>query len=256
MKALGIEHDPVTPYWPQANGEVERFNQPLEKTLQAAEVEGKIWRQELNRFLLKYRTTPHCTTKVAPSELLFNRKIRGKLPSIEKKLVLNRHREARENEKKSQAYHKSYADNRRNAKESSIKVGDTVLVKQKRQNKLTSRFNKTPYVVIQRKGTQVIAENNQKHRVKRNVSHFKKFENTVDRSEETESELEDELVGNDSELENEHEHEHEHEHENEREPVEVSKEEKFFGFCVFVYISCVFVYVLCVFVYDFLGSQS
>ena len=217
MKALGIEHDPVTPYWPQANGEVERFNQPLEKMLQAAEVEGKIWRQELNRFLLQYRTTPHCTTKVAPSELLFNRKIRGKLPSIEKKLVLNRHKEARENEKKSQAYHKSYADNRRNAKESNIKVGDTVLVKQKRQNKLTSRFNKTPYVVIQRKGTQVIAENNQKHRVKRNVSHFKKFENTVDRSEETESELEDELVGNDSELENEHEHEHE----NEREPVEV-----------------------------------
>ena len=102
-------------------------------------------------------------------------------------------------------------------KESSIKVGDTVLVKQKRRNKLTSRFNKTPYVVIQCKGTQVIAENDQKHRVKRNVSHFKKFENTVDRSEETESELEDELVGNDNDLENEHKHKHE----NEREPVEV-----------------------------------
>ena len=36
----------------------------------------------------------------------------------------------------------------------------------------------------------------------------------------------------------------------------LSKEEKSFGFCVFVYISCVFVYVLCVFFYDFLGSQS
>ena len=35
-----------------------------------------------------------------------------------------------------------------------------------------------------------------------------------------------------------------------------SKEEKSFGFCVFVYILCVFVYVLCVFVYVFLGSQS
>ena len=42
MKALGIEHDPVTPHWPQATGEVELFNQPLEKMLQAAEVEGKI----------------------------------------------------------------------------------------------------------------------------------------------------------------------------------------------------------------------
>ena len=35
-----------------------------------------------------------------------------------------------------------------------------------------------------------------------------------------------------------------------------SKEEKSFGFCVFVYILCVFVYILCVFVYVFLGSQS
>ena len=36
----------------------------------------------------------------------------------------------------------------------------------------------------------------------------------------------------------------------------ISKEEKSFGFCVFVYILCVFVYILCVFVYVFLGSQS
>ena len=35
-----------------------------------------------------------------------------------------------------------------------------------------------------------------------------------------------------------------------------SKEEKSFGFCVFVYILCVIVYILCVFVYLFLGSQS
>ena len=35
-----------------------------------------------------------------------------------------------------------------------------------------------------------------------------------------------------------------------------SKEEKSFGFCVFVYILCVFVYILCVLVYVFIGSQS
>ena len=208
MKILGIEHHLVTPYWPQANGEVERFNQPLEKTIQAAVVEGKIWRQELNKFLLQYRTTPHCTTKVPPSELLFNRKIRGKLPSIEKKLVVNRHKEARENEKKSQAYHKSYADNRRNVKDSDIEVGDTVLVKQKRKDKFSSRFSKTPYVVIYRRGTQIIAENDQKHRVKRNVSHFKKFEKTEERPDEIESELDEDFIGNyNNELERESEQE-------------------------------------------------
>ena len=64
--ALGINHDPVTPYWPQANGEVERFNQPLEKAIQTAVQEGRVWRQEISRFLLQYRTTPHSVTKVAP----------------------------------------------------------------------------------------------------------------------------------------------------------------------------------------------
>ena len=60
--ALGISHERVTPYWPQANGEVERFNQPLEKVIQTAYLEGKVWRQEINRFLLQYRTTPHSVT--------------------------------------------------------------------------------------------------------------------------------------------------------------------------------------------------
>ena len=153
--ALGISHERVTPYWPQANREVERFNQPLGKVIQTAYLEGKVWRQEINRFLLQYRTTPHSVTKIAPCELLFNRQVRGKLPCIERKIVINRHAEARENEAKSQSYHKQYADKRRNAKESTITVGDRVLVKQIRRNKITPRFNHTPYFVISRKGSRV-----------------------------------------------------------------------------------------------------
>ena len=44
MKVVGIEHHLVTPYWSQANGEVEHLNQPLVKTIQAAVIEGKAWR--------------------------------------------------------------------------------------------------------------------------------------------------------------------------------------------------------------------
>ena len=73
VNILGINHKPVTPYWPQANGEVERFNQPLIKATQSAVAEGKVWQQELNRFLFQYRNTPHSTTKIAPSELLCDR---------------------------------------------------------------------------------------------------------------------------------------------------------------------------------------
>eukprot|EP00795_Rhopilema_esculentum_P002482 gene2482-18144_t len=121
------------------------------------------------------------------------KKVRGKIPEITGRIVINKHKEARENEIKSQNYHTKYANQRRNAKESSIAVGDTVLVKQQRRNKITSRFNKTPYLVVERKGTQVTAENSQKHRVTRNVSHFKRFNNSVIRTEESET---DSDVGN------------------------------------------------------------
>ena len=90
--ALNIKHEFSNPYWPQANGEVERFNQPLKKALQTAAIEGKVWRQEPQRFLLQYRSTPHCTTKFAPSQLLFNRKVRGKISEITGRIVINKHK--------------------------------------------------------------------------------------------------------------------------------------------------------------------
>ena len=185
---LGIKHERTTPYWPQANGEVERFNQPLEKAIQTAHLEGRIWRQEINRFLLQYRTTPHSVTKVPPCELLFNRQIRGKLPSIQKKIIIDRHAEAKENEARSQIYHKQYADKRRNAKESDIAVGDRVLVKQICRNKLTPRFNHTPYIVVSRRGSRLTAKNEHGHYVTRNISHFKKFTGRTDYDD---SEIED-----------------------------------------------------------------
>ena len=169
--ALGITHEQSIPRWPQANGEVERFNQPLAKTIQAVIVEGKPWRQELHRFLLSYRTTPHSVTKVPPCELLFNRTVRGKIPVLERKNIVNKHQSAKQNESQYQEYHKSHADTRRNAKHSQISVGDTVLVKQDRTNKLYSRFSKTPYTVVERKGTMITAENADNHRITRNISH-------------------------------------------------------------------------------------
>nr|XP_039266286.1 uncharacterized protein K02A2.6-like [Styela clava] len=49
----GVQHKSTTPLWPQANGEVE-----------TAQVEGKDWKSELNKFLLAYRSTPHTATGV------------------------------------------------------------------------------------------------------------------------------------------------------------------------------------------------
>uniref|UniRef100_A0A7M5XNH5 Endonuclease n=1 Tax=Clytia hemisphaerica TaxID=252671 RepID=A0A7M5XNH5_9CNID len=62
LKEFNVKHRKVTPYHPMANGEVERFNRNLKKTIQASIAEGQNWRQALDNFLLSYRTTPHATT--------------------------------------------------------------------------------------------------------------------------------------------------------------------------------------------------
>ena len=174
-RALGIEAKFSTPYWPQGNATVERFMQPLGKALKTAQVEGRPWKQELNRFLLQYRTTPHCTTGVPPSELLFNRTVKGKIPVITRKIVINRHKDARKNELIRKERNKEYADHRRNVKKRDIQMGDYVLVRQERKNKLTANFNPEPYKVIKKTGVEITAQRNNGHKITRNVAHFKKI---------------------------------------------------------------------------------
>ena len=107
---------------------------------------------------MHYRTTPHRTTGVPPAELLFNRTVRGKLPVL-KKRVVRRHSEARKMDAKRQSYNKQYADEKRHAKKSSIKVGDCVLIRQERRNKLTSNYNSEPYTVTFKNKCEITATN-------------------------------------------------------------------------------------------------
>ena len=104
--------------------------------------EGKVWKQELQRYLFQYRVTPHSITSVAPCELLFNRKLRGKLPSLSVQKIVNVHDTAKEkltqyfepqSEQQKQVYQNVYK-----AKYSTINVGDRVLVKQEKRNKLST----------------------------------------------------------------------------------------------------------------------
>ena len=84
-----------------------------------------------------------------------------------KRSLLNKHREACENEQKSQSYQQEHTGKRRHAKERTIQISDTALVRQYKQKKLITRFNKTP-----RKGTKVTTENS-KQRITSDESHFK-----------------------------------------------------------------------------------
>ena len=143
MRENGIDHRRITPLWPQANSEAERFMKPLTKAICSAHVEGKMWRKHLYKFLLNYRTTPHSTTGFAPAELLFNRKVRNKLPQLpsgQTDQLSDLGAKVKENDDRAKWKMKTYADTKVRAKTSSINIGDTVLARQRKHNKLSIRF--------------------------------------------------------------------------------------------------------------------
>lgn len=169
----GIVHHKTTPLWPQANGEVERQNRSIMKRVRIAFAEGRDWKSELDKFLVMYRNTPHSTTGVCPSQLLFGRKLRTKLPELFDYNVDDFEVRDRDAERKEKG--KMYSDKRRMAAETDIRAGDQVLVKQDRENKLSTPFNKSPFKVVKMNGNSAIVESDQGVQYKRNVTHLKKF---------------------------------------------------------------------------------
>ena len=179
LEHLGIEHRKVIPYWPQSNGEVERFNQTILKVIRIANLEGTNWRTALENFLFQYRTTPHSTTGLSPAKLLMGRTLRDKLPKAT--IPEDRATEAewqqllRERDALYKLKQKEYADTKRSAEYSIIQEGDEVLLKQTRKNKLDTNFEPTPYKVVQKDGNALLLENDEGVRKMRNVAHVKKL---------------------------------------------------------------------------------
>ncbi len=88
-KNNGIKHTLTSPYHPRSNGEAERFVQTFKNHFAKLQVGGKDLELNLARFLLTYRTTPHATTGVTPSELLMKRHLRTKLDIVHPDVIKN-----------------------------------------------------------------------------------------------------------------------------------------------------------------------
>ena len=76
--ANGIEHITTSPYHPAGNGLAERAV-GIFKTAMIKLGSKCSLRERVNRFLARYRSTPHVTTGVAPCKLLCGRKIKHTL---------------------------------------------------------------------------------------------------------------------------------------------------------------------------------
>ncbi|XP_044183875.1 uncharacterized protein LOC122964378 [Acropora millepora] len=143
------------------------------KRIRIAQAEGVDWKKEVRRYVTKYRSIGHTATGRSPAELLFNRKMRGKLPELHANYHLDL--EIRDRDTEMKAKTKAYADKAANGKPSDITVCDQVLVRQERKDKFSMPFNPTPYCVVSKTGNSVIVEAPSGTQYSRNTSHVKRF---------------------------------------------------------------------------------
>ncbi|KAF2903689.1 hypothetical protein ILUMI_02484 [Ignelater luminosus] len=171
----GIQLNHTTPLWLQANGEVERQNRSLLKVLRIASNTGKDWKEEMLTYLTMYRNAPHSTMGTSPSEIMFQRKLRGKLSELNQERNDYFDEEIRDRDWTNKMKGKEYTDQYRNTRESSIQNGDQVLVQQPKLDKFTTVFQSTSYKVVNRRGTQVEVMSPEGVCCKRNTSKLKKY---------------------------------------------------------------------------------
>lgn len=174
-KEVGIQLRHSTPYFPRMNGEVERMNRLIKKVLQISYNQNSKWWDDLQRFLLMYRTTLHSVTGVEPARLMLGHLPRDKIPTV-REFEKDVDYELADRDRMMKQKGKAQADARLRAKPIDLQIGEEVIVKRmKKPNKLSSNFNPTICKVISKRGGETTAVTAGGEMVKRNVSHFKKF---------------------------------------------------------------------------------
>src|SRR5215211_7512998 len=76
MEKFKINHLLSTPYHPQTNGLVERFNRMLCESLAKLSLKNNDWNRYIAPTLFAYCTTKHSTTKIEPFFLVYGRSAR------------------------------------------------------------------------------------------------------------------------------------------------------------------------------------
>ena len=142
------------------------------KVVHAAMAENKDPKIEIDRRLLNYRNTVHPSTGKTPSQLMMGRTIRTKIPTIIKtgdaKTDLE---EARERDQQTRLRRKSLRDQRKTAREKEYKIGDRVLIAQ-RKTTTKPPYDPKSYEIKDIKGTQIKASRGSQIKV-RNMAKVK-----------------------------------------------------------------------------------
>ncbi|XP_055633382.1 uncharacterized protein K02A2.6-like [Toxorhynchites rutilus septentrionalis] len=163
------------PYWPQMNGLVERTNQGILRALRIAKATNRDWRKAVKEHVYIYNTTPHSVTEKAPMELLTGRPVKDLLPSLRTDPAWNRDEGVRDSDAMKKIQGKIYADQRRNARTSDIKVGDIVMVRNFNNGKLEPMFKLEKCKVMHKSGNDTVVEGEEGVTLRRSVTHLRKW---------------------------------------------------------------------------------
>lgn len=127
-------------------------------------------------YLSAYNKNPHSVTNKSPIELLLGRPAKNWLPEVRDRqpMLLNNENVLDEDRMKKDAA-KEKLDLKRRARESSIEIGDNVLMEGKKEHKLESNFNPKKFKVISREGNKLRIQSDNNESYDRQASSLKKL---------------------------------------------------------------------------------
>ena len=128
----------VTPEWPRANGEVERFNRSVKAAVQKGKLENKSIKDSIQPFLRAYRASPHSTTAISPYQAMFGRRMKIDMPLTpgDSSAICREDVERRQKKMAEQAPGKPH----------NLSLGDTVMVEQYEQKRQCRHLFSTPHL--------------------------------------------------------------------------------------------------------------
>ena len=163
-KLHGIEKSHTTPYYPEGNGQTERFNRTLCGMIRSLDPAcRKSWPERIHHLVFLYNATPHGTTGLSPYHLLYGREpytpldqLLGNVATDWSENFVADHAKslqeaqdiAEENIKAARRAEKANHDNL--PLSTPIPIGTRVLLKRcafDGRHKLVDKFNREPYVV-------------------------------------------------------------------------------------------------------------
>lgn len=173
----GIKIRKSIPLSAQSNGAVERQNSGIKKALAAARLDKTNWKIALEKYVhLHNKVRPLSRLGVTPFELLVGWKYRGTFPSLwdaQPSESLDRV-DIQDKDAVSKLQSKKYADKRRGAANSDIKVGDTVLVAVQKKQKSDPTFSGERFTILARDGAKVVIRSERGVQYSRNIQDVKK----------------------------------------------------------------------------------